>query len=90
MGSVTLARTEERMQALQLSEQRCRAFDVPGRLISPEEAVEMLTSPIDGECLISSDMLAGALHLPMDGSGSPTDLTLAFQAGAKKRGVKVT
>lgn len=86
-GSITLARTPERMQALQLSEQRCRAFGVPGQLISGEEAVERLTH--DGIQLISGEKLCGALDLPMDGVGSPTDLCLAFAAGAKQRGVLI-
>ena len=39
--------------------------------------------------VIATDDLVGGVWLPGDGSGSPTDLTMALLAGAKSRGVAV-
>ena len=86
-GSLTLARTPERMLALKRTLTRCRAFGVEAEIISPEETVAKYRH--DGVELMSGDDLLGALWLPRDGTGSPTDLTMSLISGAKKRGARV-
>jgi len=82
-GSVNVARTPERMEVLARGAMKARAFGQEAHLLSAAECGERMKG------VIATDDLVGGVWLPGDGSGSPTDLTMALLAGAKNRGVKV-
>ena len=61
-GSVSVARTEDRMALFRRNKARAEAYGVEAHIISAEEAGERMGGTI------VTDGLAGALWLPMDGS----------------------
>jgi 4-methylaminobutanoate oxidase (formaldehyde-forming) len=81
-GGVTVARTGDRMAALQRTAAAATAYGLDCELISPRQA-------LDRYPLIRADDLAGALWLPGDGTANPTDLTYALARGARSRGATV-
>ena len=81
-GSLTIARTLERMALLHRQASRAAAFGITAQLISPAEAAQRWP-------YMRSDDLLGALWLPGDGSITSTDLTASLAAGARKRGVSI-
>jgi len=88
-GSVNVARTAERMEVFHRTANKAKLFGMEATILTPEEVHTEFLSPKDGECAISINGVVGGIKLPGDGSGSPTDLTMALLAGAKQRGVKV-
>lgn len=81
-GGVTVARTQERMTHIKRTLSRMRAFGIEGHLISPEEAKKHWP-------LLSTEGITGALWIPHDGVATSSDITSAFAAGAKSKGVKI-
>ena len=88
-GSVNVARTKDRMHVLHRTCAKALSFGLEARMLTPDEVATHFTSPKDGVCALRVDDLVGGIHLPGDGSGSPTDLTMSLLAGAKQRGVQV-
>ena len=82
-GSLTVARTKDRLQALERNAARSRAFGLPAEIVGPDECGKLQNG------LIRTDDLEGGLWLPMDGSGSPTDLAMSLLKGARNRGAKL-
>ena len=82
-GSITVARSPERMTALHRIADRVRAFGLDAEMISPEECGRRYNG------LMKTDDLEGGLWLPQDGSGSPTDLTNCYAKGARDAGVEI-
>ena len=82
-GSVTVARTEDRMLLLQRTASRARAFGIEAALISPSEAGDRYAG------LMRTDDLLGALWLPGDGSVNPSDVCQALAAGARQGGARI-
>ena len=82
-GSVTVARTPDRMIALKRIADRVRAFGLDAEVISPNECGQKYNG------LMRTDNIEGGLWLPQDGTGSPTDLTQCYAKGAKSRGVDI-
>ena len=82
-GSLTLAQSADRVTALKRSAARARALGIEAHMVSAREANDMLGG------LLETRDLQGALWLPGDGTVSPSDLTAAYVAGAKQRGVRV-
>ena len=82
VGGLVVARTEDRMVALRRTAANAAAYDLPCRLVSPDEAGE-LWPPMRVEDLL------GALHLPGDGTVNPTDLTQSLAKGARLGGARV-
>ncbi|GAB3626576.1 FAD-dependent oxidoreductase [Pandoraea terrae] len=81
-GSVSVARTAERMTQLKRTAAVARAYGVQCDVISPKEAGELWPA-------MRTDDLVGAVWLPGDGKANPTDLTQALARGARMRGVRI-
>lgn len=82
-GSITVARTEDRMLLLQRTASRARAFGIDATLVSAAEAGDRYSG------LLRTDDLRGALWLPGDGSVNPSDLCQALAAGARRGGARL-
>ena len=67
-GSVTVARSEDRMTMLKRTAASARAQGVEVEVISPAEAQEKWP-------VMQVDDVKGALWMPSDGKANPTDLT---------------
>ena len=78
-GSLTVARTPERLTVLRRQADRAQAFGIAAHLISPQDAAQRWP-------YMRTDDLIGALWLPGDGSITSTDLTAALAAGARQGG----
>jgi 4-methylaminobutanoate oxidase (formaldehyde-forming) len=81
-GSVTVARTPERMKLLRRQMALASSFGVEVHDISPLEVAQRVP-------LLRTDDLCGAVWLPGDGKANPADLTMALAKGARQRGVKI-
>jgi glycine cleavage system T protein len=81
-GSVSLARTAERMHELKRLASMARCFGVEVDVITPAEAGRRWP-------LIRTDDLVGALWLPRDGRTNPIDTTLALAKGARQGGAVI-
>jgi len=81
-GSLTVARTPDRMTQLRRTAAIARAYGVDCDTISPAEAGRRWP-------LMRIDDLAGAVWLPADGKCNPSDLTQALARGARARGVRI-
>ena len=81
-GSLSLARTSERMHELARLASMARCFDVDVEVITPAEAGRRWP-------LLRTDDLAGAVWLPRDGRTNPIDTTLALAKGARQGGVTI-
>jgi 4-methylaminobutanoate oxidase (formaldehyde-forming) len=81
-GSLSVARTPERMTQLRRTAALAGAFGVEAHVISLAEAGRRWP-------LMRTDDLAGAVWLPGDGKANPSDLTMALARGARRRGVRI-
>src|SRR6185437_10845404 len=81
-GGVTVARTPERMAALERTAATATAYELDCELISPRRAAELYP-------IMATDDLVGAIWLPGDGRANPTDLTAALARGARQRGATI-
>ncbi|HQU68543.1 MAG TPA: FAD-dependent oxidoreductase [Albidovulum sp.] len=81
-GSVTVARTEDRMTQLKRTAASARAQGVAVEVISPEEAGKLWPPMAIGD-------LVGAVWLPGDGKANPTDLTQSLAKGARTGGARI-
>src|SRR5687768_4434976 len=81
-GSVSVARTAERMVELKRGASMARCFGVDVQVISPREAGRLWP-------LMRTDDLAGAVWIPGDGRTNPIDTTLALARGARNGGATI-
>jgi 4-methylaminobutanoate oxidase (formaldehyde-forming) len=81
-GSLSVARTAERMTQLKRTAAVARAYGVTCDVISPREAGDLWP-------VMRTDDLLGAVWLPGDGKANPTDLTQALARGARMRGARI-
>lgn len=81
-GSVSVARTPERMTQLRRTISAARAQGVEIEELSPKEAGE--NWPV-----MRTDDLVGGVWLPGDGKANPSDITQALARGARSRGAIV-
>jgi len=81
-GSVSVARTAERMVELKRGASMARCFGVEVQVISPREAGRLWP-------LMRTDDLAGAVWIPGDGRTNPIDTTLALARGARNGGATI-
>ena len=79
-GSLTLARTEGRLDELRYLAMVARANGVPAELVPPGRVPELFGPAV-------ADGLVGALHQPQDGHVNPGLATLAMAAAGHARGV---
>ena len=78
-GSVSVARTSERLIELKRGASMAKCFGVDIELISPSEAGRLWP-------LMRTADLAGAVWIPRDGRTNPIDTTLALAKGARQGG----
>ena len=81
-GSISVARTAERMHELKRSASMARCFGVDVEVITPSEAGRRWP-------LMRTDDLVGAVWLPRDGRTNPIDTTRALARGAQLRGATI-
>jgi 4-methylaminobutanoate oxidase (formaldehyde-forming) len=81
-GSISLARTAERLHELKRLASMARCFDVEVEVVSPAEAGRRWP-------LIRTDDLAGAVWLPRDGRTNPIDTAIALAKGARQGGATI-
>ena len=78
-GSITVALTQERKQEILRSLSMARGFGVEIEEISPMEVKNRYPH-------VNIDDVCGAVYLPKDGQGDPTNITLALAKGARQMG----
>src|SRR5438445_3174637 len=78
-GSISVARTNERMIELKRGASMAKCFGVDVEVISPDEAGRLWP-------LMRTDDLTGAVWIPRDGRTNPIDTTLALAKGARNGG----
>lgn len=81
-GSVTVARTDDRMTMLLRTAAAARAQGVEVQVISAQEAQDKWP-------VMQVDDVKGGLWMPGDGKANPTDLTQSLAKGARMGGAKV-
>ncbi len=81
-GSLSVARTEERMVLLRRSVAMANAQGVDCEPLTPKEAGDKYP-------IMRTDDLVGAVWLPGDGKANPTDITQALAKGARNGGVRI-
>ena len=81
-GSLSVARTAERMTQLRRTAAVARAYGVACEVITPAEAGRLWP-------LMQTADLHGGVWLPGDGKANPADLTQALAKGARNRGAKI-
>src|SRR5262245_3366243 len=81
-GSISVARTAERLIELKRGASMARCFGVDIEVISPVEAGKLWP-------LMRTDDLAGAVWIPGDGRTNPIDTTLAMARGARNGGATI-
>src|SRR5688500_3335015 len=81
-GSISVARTGERLIELKRGASMARCFGVDVEPISPGEAGKLWP-------LMRTDDLAGAVWIPGDGRTNPIDTTLALARGARTGGATI-
>lgn len=81
-GSLSVARTQDRMAVLKRTAASARAQGVAIEVISPRQAQDLWP-------VMAIDDLVGAVWLPGDGKANPTDLTQSLAKGARSRGARV-
>jgi glycine cleavage system aminomethyltransferase T/glycine/D-amino acid oxidase-like deaminating enzyme len=81
-GSVSVARTPERMTQLRRTAAAAAAYGVEAEVITPRRAQELWP-------VMRVDDLVGGVWLPGDGKANPTDLTNALARGARQCGASV-
>ncbi|MGO4739829.1 FAD-dependent oxidoreductase [Bosea sp. 2KB_26] len=81
-GSVSVARTPERMTQLRRTISAARAQGVEIEELSPKEAGEKWP-------VMRTDDLVGGVWLPGDGKANPSDITQALARGGRSRGAIV-
>src|SRR5262245_53667018 len=81
-GSLSVARTDERLIQLKRTASMARGLGVEAEMIGLDEARRRWP-------LMRIDDLTGAVWLPGDGKANPADVTAALARGARAAGVKI-
>ena len=81
-GSLSVARTEERMTYLRRSAATANKQGVVCEELTPAQAGEKYP-------IMRTDDLVGAVWLPGDGKANPADITQALAKGARNNGVRI-
>ena len=83
IGSLSLARTEERLEELRRTSSMASVFGVESEMIADKDRLLELYPGLNTEGVI------GALYIEKDGQTNPIDTTMALSKGAKLHGAKV-
>ncbi|GAB4239410.1 MAG: FAD-dependent oxidoreductase [Methyloligellaceae bacterium] len=81
-GSVSIARTPDRMTVLKRTAAKARAYGVEAEVISAAEAGRLWP-------VMETRDVVGGVWMPGDGKANPTDLTQALARGARQNGVQI-
>ena len=81
-GSLSVARTAERMVQLERNAALARSYGIDAEVISAKRAGERYP-------LMRTDDLVGAVWIPGDGKANPADITQALARGARAGGVAI-
>ncbi|XP_033223647.1 pyruvate dehydrogenase phosphatase regulatory subunit, mitochondrial [Belonocnema kinseyi] len=81
-GSLSLARTRDRMTVFRRMKAQSVLRDIECHLVSPEEAKKLCP-------LLQVDDLFGGLWIPHDGAADPYQICLTLTEEAKKKGVRI-
>jgi len=81
-GSISVARTRERMIQLQRNAALARSYGIEAEVISAKQAGERYP-------LMRTDDLVGAVWIPGDGKANPADITQALARGARAAGAGI-
>jgi len=81
-GSLSVARTAERMTQLERNAALARSYGIDAEAISPKRAGERYP-------LMRTDDLVGAVWIPGDGKANPADITQALARGARTGGAAI-
>ncbi len=81
-GSLSVARTQERMTLLRRSAATANKQGVACEELTPQQAGDKYP-------IMRTDDLVGAVWLPGDGKANPTDITQALAKGARNNGVRI-
>ena len=81
-GSISVARTQGRLDELKRSISMARGFGVEIEEVSPREAQRLWP-------LMSIDDVVGAIHVPKDGQTTPDSTTMAMGIAAARRGAAI-
>ena len=82
IGSVSLARTEERLEELQRNASLAGVFNVNSEMID-NQRLEALYPGVNTQGVL------GSLYIEKDGQTNPVDTTQALAKGARSRGAKI-
>ena len=82
IGSLSLARTPERLEELRRTSSMASVFGVESEMIDNERLAELYPG-------ISVDGILGTLYIEKDGQTSPVDTTMAMAKGARMYGAQV-
>jgi sarcosine dehydrogenase len=81
-GSLSVARTAERMVQLERNAALARSYGIEAEVISAKRAGERYP-------LMRTDDLVGAVWIPGDGKANPADITQALAKGARAGGARI-
>ena len=81
-GSLSVARTAERMVQLKRNASLARAYGIDAEVVGLDEARRLYP-------LLRTDDLVGAVWIPGDGKANPADVTQALARGARAGGVTI-
>lgn len=81
-GSLSVARTQERMTYLRRTAAMANAQNVVCEELTPKQAGDKYP-------IMRTDDLVGAVWLPGDGKANPADITQALARGARSNGVRI-
>src|SRR5262244_1111063 len=81
-GSLSVARTAERMVQLERNAALARSYGIDAEVISVKRAGERYP-------LMRTDDLVGAVWIPGDAKANPADITQALARGARARGAQI-
>ncbi len=82
IGSLSLARTPERLEELLRTSSMASVFGVESEMIDNERLAELYPG-------VNVDGVLGALHIEKDGQTNPVDTTMAMATGARMHGARV-
>jgi len=82
IGSLSLARTPERLEELLRTSSMASVFGVESEMIDNQRLVELYPE-------VDPDGVLGALHIEKDGQTNPVDTTMAMAKGARMHGAQV-
>ncbi|MFT6916687.1 MAG: glycine cleavage system aminomethyltransferase T/glycine [Motiliproteus sp.] len=82
IGSVSVARSAERLEELRRTASMAAVFGVESEMIDTKRLVELYPG-------INTDGIVGALYIEKDGQTNPVDTTMALAKGARMQGARV-